>query len=401
MPAATPIPRGPSVLTLYSAEDLLTGPGCPVCRYADEASDRFLGWFAVEGHADPGTITSLCDSLGMCARHTRRLMSQPGAANRMTAVYRYVVTAARGRMTGRPSRPAPCPACRHDDAAAGRALDTLLEGLADSGVMHRFRELGALCLPHAGASAAAGKRQTMTLLAETTRSAITAPGSGADWLAGSDRDAETRAVLRRALPVPGSSVPSVCPPCLAGAQAERDALGRLPRPPGDEPDAALVLCATHLADAATAAGGSASLRALLAWQERCLTARLRSGPSHWLPASQRRRDPAADCSVCRARQDAAGRVLVTLCRATEPSRAAAVCVRHHLIARMTDPRAGKALATAAVGRADELITQLAEAFDRTARARSQGARAAESGVWRNAAAFLDGAVFGGCPPRLP
>ena len=45
MPAATPIPRGPTVLTLYTAADLLTGPGCPVCRYADEAGDRYLAWF--------------------------------------------------------------------------------------------------------------------------------------------------------------------------------------------------------------------------------------------------------------------------------------------------------------------------------------------------------------------
>ena len=81
MPAATPMPRGPSVLTLYSAEDLLTAVGCPVCRYAAEASDRYLGWFALEAHAEAGTITRLCASLGMCARHTRGLMGQPGAAS--------------------------------------------------------------------------------------------------------------------------------------------------------------------------------------------------------------------------------------------------------------------------------------------------------------------------------
>ncbi len=83
MPAATPIPRGPTVLTLYTAADLLTGPGCPVCRYADEAADRYLAWFALEAHADATTITRLCSSLGMCPRHTRGLMSQPGAASRL------------------------------------------------------------------------------------------------------------------------------------------------------------------------------------------------------------------------------------------------------------------------------------------------------------------------------
>ena len=105
MPAATPIPRGPSVLTLYSAADLLTRPGCPVCRYAGEASDRYFAWFALEGHAQAVAITRLCASLGMCPRHTRGLLTQPGAAPRLTAVNRYLVQAARDQLTGR-ARPA-------------------------------------------------------------------------------------------------------------------------------------------------------------------------------------------------------------------------------------------------------------------------------------------------------
>jgi hydrogenase maturation factor len=104
MPAATPIPRGPTVLTLYTAADLLTGPGCPVCRYAGEAADRYLAWFALEAHAQAVTITRLCSSLGMCPRHTRGLMSQSGAASRLTAVYRYVMPAARDRLGGTPWR---------------------------------------------------------------------------------------------------------------------------------------------------------------------------------------------------------------------------------------------------------------------------------------------------------
>ena len=98
MPAATPLPRGPAVLTLYTAADLLTGPGCPVCRYASEAASRYLAWFALEGHGDAVTVTRLCASLGMCPGHTRGLMSQPGAARRLTAVYRYLVRAARDRL---------------------------------------------------------------------------------------------------------------------------------------------------------------------------------------------------------------------------------------------------------------------------------------------------------------
>jgi hypothetical protein len=134
MPAATPVPRAPTVLTLYTAADLLTGPGCPVCRYAGEAADRYLAWFAFEGHADAVTVTRLCASLGMCPCHTRALMRQPGAARRLTALYRYLMRAARDRLAGRTARTARCPGCEHDDGSAGRALDTLLEGLADGQV---------------------------------------------------------------------------------------------------------------------------------------------------------------------------------------------------------------------------------------------------------------------------
>jgi hypothetical protein len=125
-----------------------------VCRYADEAADRCLAWFALEGHADAATITRLCTSLGMCPRHTRGLTSQPGAARRLTALYGYVMRAARDCLTSRAARPGDCPACKHDDGTAGRALETLLDGLTDGQVRDRFRQLGGLCIPHLRAASA-------------------------------------------------------------------------------------------------------------------------------------------------------------------------------------------------------------------------------------------------------
>jgi len=250
VPAAAPVPRGPSVLTLYSAADLLTGPGCPVCRYAAEASDRYLRWFALEGHAQPETITRLCASLGMCARHTRALMGQPGAAIRLTAVYRYIMTAARDRLAGRVTTLAACPACEHDGAASCRALDTLLEGLADGEAMDRCRELGGLCIPHLGEAAAQAQRTVVTWLTETMRETVAARPARPEWLAGTDHDAEVRAVLRQALPATGMPGSGACSACLAAAQSERDSLAQLPGLTGasaGDPDPGLALCAGHLA----------------------------------------------------------------------------------------------------------------------------------------------------------
>ncbi len=398
MPAATPIPRGPSVLTLYSADDLLTAPGCPVCRYATETSDRYLGWFALEGHAQPAMITSLCACLGMCARHTRRLVSQPGAAVRLTAVYRYVMTAARDRLAGSRVRLLACPGCEHDDAAAGRALDTLLDGLEDGAVRHKYRDLGGLCLPHLDA-AAAGPRRVVSWLSETLRDSIDAPGVPCDWLAGSDRDAEVRAMLRRALPLPAEDAAAACRPCLAAAEAEKHAVERLPGLAGDGPDAAFALCARHLADAATAAGGFASLRMLLAWQARCRAGQPQKGPVHWLRGSRRSRGLAGQCKVCRVSRDAAQRSLAHVSDAEAAPGRPLLCVRHQIILSTADPRAGSAFAPAAARRAGELADELAAAFERTAQARSHQRAVPESDAWRRAAAFLDGEVFGGSPPR--
>lgn len=396
MPAATPLPRGPSVLTLYSAADLLTAAGCPVCRYAVEASDRYLGWFALEGHAQPATITRLCDGLGMCAWHTRRLMSQPGAAVRLTAVYRYVTAAARDRLAGSPRRLMACPGCEHDDAAARRALETLIEGLADSAVRHRCRDLGGLCLPHLDAAAAAGGRVPLTWLAETMRERLAEHDDRCDWLAGTDRDAETRRVLRNALPPPRSPAPSTCRVCLAGAHAEREALERLPGLVSDGPDPAVMLCAGHLADAAAATGAAASLRRLLAWQAECRTSRLQRKPGRWMHASLRR-DPVGRCEVCHARADAAQHALTNVSEIATATGEPTLCVRHHVLLRTVNARASREVASAAAAHASELTGELEAAFERIVRARRDRLAEPESDAWRRAAAFLDGSVFGGCP----
>src|SRR6266567_1946662 len=159
MPSAIPLPRGPSRLALFGAEDLLRPDGCPVCGYVAEAGDRFMGWFGLEAHADPGMTTRLCESLGLCPAHTRGLLRQPGADGRLTAVYRYLLQAALAYLADGTSPRAPCPACAHGTEAEQRALDTLLTGLREEDVRDRYRDAAGLCLPHLRAAAARGGRR--------------------------------------------------------------------------------------------------------------------------------------------------------------------------------------------------------------------------------------------------
>jgi hypothetical protein len=411
MPSATPIPRGPTVLTLYTAADLLTGPGCPVCRYAGEVGDRYLAWFALEAHADAVTITRLCASLGMCARHTRALMSQPGAASRLTAVYRYVVEAARDRLSGRAASIAACPACEHDDGAAGRALDTLLEGLVDDPVRERYRQLGGLCIPHLGTASVRGDHRVVAWMSQTMMAAARSASPG--WLAGTDRDADVRAVLRQAAPADSRPGSGGCIACLAAARSENTRLAQILRTTDcGQPDGRL-LCAGHLGDLVVLAGqrGAASV---LAWQADCLAAGLTrhallprrklGAPVGWLRSGRRRAADPDGCPVCLASHDAADRAvdnLRTLLRASPAAsrRWAPLCVRHLLGLRAADPWAGHATARGAVARADMLIAELNEAFSKNTWARRHEARGPETTAWRRAAAFLDGSVFCGCPPH--
>jgi hypothetical protein len=101
------------------AQRPVPGPGGVPGRRAPlrAAADR-----SRRSHAHATTVTRLCSSLGMCAGHTRALMSLPGAARRLTAVYRYLMSEARNCLAGRAARLGSCPACEHDDRAANRTL---------------------------------------------------------------------------------------------------------------------------------------------------------------------------------------------------------------------------------------------------------------------------------------
>jgi len=414
VPAPAPIPRGPSITTLYTAADLLTGPGCPVCRYTGEVSARYLAWFAVEAHAQPDTITRLCASLGPCPRHTRGLMSQPGAAPRLTAVYRYIIETAREYLSGRAARPAPCPTCEHDNGAASRALDTLLEGLADGSVRARYRELGSLCLPHMRAAVARGGRHSIAWLSQTLTATLQSQPAHPGWLTGTDIDADVRAALRQAASAGMRRDSAACLACLAAGRSEGGQLPQILRASNaGQPDHRLLLCGTHLNDLAILAGPH-RLLPLLAWQADCLAAdparlpasslgRKLGSPGNWLRPFRRSADPEA-CTICLQKRAAAQQALDgfrSLLRAAQPAPGGPVplCVRHLLRLRAADPWAGRLTAHSAVVHAEALVAELSEAFRKNTWAYRNESSGAERTAWRRAAVFLNGEVFCGCLPR--
>lgn len=415
MPSAIPLPRGPSVLVLGSAWSLLASPGCPACRYLADSRERFLSWFALEGHADPVAISRLCASRGMCPRHTRTLMSQPGAATRLTALYGYVLRAVGQELVRRPGRAAPCPACAHDDAAVRRAVEMLLGALADGIVAERYRETGGLCLPHLRVAVVRGSRRAASWLAQA---AADRAGDGApslDWLAGGpDHDAGARAALRAALRLAPQVPQDVCLACLAAARAEHTALERAAgishqRQPADgqaHRDPVRCLCAIHVRDAVLA--GRSRAPALLAVQAAYQAERLSRPDGGWRRAwghaalwaadARHQKQCSKDCPVCRARSEASHDFLQRRTGSAGQRGADRMCIRDVFRLRALDAPAGQLAARLAAERACVLIDELAEAFRKGTWATRNEARGREMTAWQRAAAFLDGEVFGGCPP---
>jgi hypothetical protein len=417
MPSATPLPARPSRLALFGAGDLLRPDGCPVCRYAAEAGDRFLGWFALEAHADADMITRLCGSLGFCAVHTRGMLVQPGAAVRMTALYTYLLRAAARNLADGTSPSGRCLPCARDAEASDRALETLLTGLQETDLRERYRDSHGLCLPHLRAAVPRAGHRLAAWLARDMLSRLAAGPPGLALLTGhSDPDADVRARLRASLPGaalpadPGPAAPptaregEICEACRMACVLERDAVGQWAAAAraGSEPSPSL--CPAHLRDAC-AEPAAGRLLALETERAEAWLASLTStaGPSRAFRRLAVRRhrtqggEGQGDCPACRASDTTAwgAKARQTAGMRGQPP---VLCVRHVLALGRRDPRGAAPFARAAARSTETVLGELEQAFRKQAWAHRDELRGREMTAWRRAAALIDGRVYGGGPP---
>jgi hypothetical protein len=404
LPSAAPVPRSPSVLLLGSATVLLTAPGCPACRYAAESSEAYLTWFALEGHGDAEMLRRLCASRGMCGRHTRRLLTQPGAASRLTAVYKYVVAAA---MDNPSAVPAGCPACDQEGAAEDRVLAILLEEVEER---RQYKLHGGLCLPHLRRAARLNRKRDMRWLIRFMIKRLSESRPDLDLIAGQPGpDTDSRAAFRADLPLrlPVSG-PWTCSVCWAAADAERVRLAEASLPSDSQPGTvpADCMCGPHLRDVDGGATGT------LAWQAARHADRLaqvidgqrqRLGISHgwWLSSRARRALADPDCPVCRGSEKAAANEIdrrrTTLRDAArDPLGGMPLCVRHVSRLHAVDAVASRVASSALGEYGSQLLSELDTASTKQTWAHRGDARGPEVLAWRRAAVFLDGSVLGGC-----
>jgi len=424
------------VRLISELERLLREPGCPVCRSVDEGERSFFSWFQIESFSAAEVHARLRAGMGMCPRHSRRLVEElgEGEGHIMTTVMRHALAGARQVLRGG-GHPGPCPACEAVAFGAQRGRNVLLGGLSDPGHARLYSDHDGICLRHLLHAAEVADRSALRLLAERLAASLGERDGSTlvSLIAGVDRDAGRRGAWRERLPEPpgdGSTVARLCrqleseacPVCLARGQADRRYVhwfvertserdSSLETDPGQ-------LCAPHLHDIAVvgeagAASAAHRQRATRLGQLQRLLNRLDQSPP---PARRGRRRGNEDlppgcneltsmehCPACHARDgvERAQLALVNAALALRPVRdryeqSHGLCVRHAL--QIPEGRA----ADLAHRHADARVSVLAWEVEETARKYAWAYRHEPSGpetdAWIRAVGQIDGQAFEGAMP---
>jgi hypothetical protein len=434
-PPARPPPghfiAGPHVLSEF--ERLLRTPGCPACRYVDEAERSFFSWLQIESHTVAEVQARLRASMGMCPVHSRRLVDEVGGGHMMTIVMREALAGARRRVRDELG-PGPCPACEAVAFGEHSARQMVLDGLNDPAQARLYSEHGGICLVHLLAAAPSLDGATLKALAESLLASLAEPHESGlvAMLGGADHDAPRRARWRDRLPEPplaGSTHEQLCarfgieacPVCLSTGLAERGYVrwcaeqtarsdASLRNDPGE-------LCAAHLhdlalADAALAAQAIEHKRAARMARLTRLLARLGE-----IPQPARRGRGAADdelgvarqefvttpyCPACNARDgiersqfDLVVAALALASARERYERCHGLCVHHAL--QVADGQAARLARRHVDARLGILAWEVGETARKYAWAYRHELHDHEQSAWVRALAQNDGRVFEGGP----
>jgi hypothetical protein len=435
-PAESPSTRVSDVRLISELERLLREPGCPVCRTVEESERSFFSWFQIESFTAAEVQARLRAGMGMCPRHSRRLVDDLGEGDGhvMTVVMRHALAGSRQILRDR-AQPGPCPACEAVAFGAQRGRSVLLDALSEARHARLYSDHGGICLRHLVHAAEVADRSALRLLAERLAASLEDRDGEAlvSVIAGVDRDAGRREAWRERLPDPpgdGSTVARLCrqlesgacPVCLARGQADRRYVHWFVER-ANERDQSLEtdpgqLCAPHLhditvVDEAGAASAGGRQRAARLGQLHQLLDRLdQSTPT----ARRGRRRPNEDlapwcheltsmehCPACHAR-DGVERAQLTLLNASLSLRAVrdryeqshGLCVRHAL--QIPEGRAAEVVQRHSDGRVGVLAWEVEETARKYAWAYRHEPSGPETDAWIRAMGQIDGQAFEGAPP---
>lgn len=418
---------------LSEFERLLREPGCPACRYIGEAERSFFSWFEIESFSTVEVQAQLGAGMGMCPRHSRRLIEAISEGHIMTTVTREALSGARTAILEE-GEVGSCPACDAFAFASERARHVLLEGLLDPFTARLYFEHDGMCLPHVLQAAPTAALSTLKMLAERLLATLDGGDDACreELLAGLDDDAGRRACWRCLLPegpTTGTTVKQLrgrlqiesCPVCLSTGLTERRYVHWLLERTLEDDQSLLTdpgeLCAAHLHDVALADRSLAG--PAIERKRRARMGRLRRLLDQLaeLPASERRRrrggvddldrarkefTSAQYCPACHARNGTDGsqlelvRASLSLAPVREDyGRGHGLCVRHAL--QLTKGHAARLARRHLDGRLGVLAWEVHETARKYAWAFRHEPSGSEHDAWLRALAQVDGRVFEGGP----
>lgn len=157
----------------FELVDAQAMPGCPVCRLAYKATDRYLDSLLYEAVLDPDVRAKLKNAQGFCSQHAAMLRRRPGRALGVALIYRDIIRTMAERLERGEYRPSPslldrllgrehgaagaaeslgrgerCPACVIAEQSENTYLDLMLAHIADDTLYRAYAGGEGLCLAH-------------------------------------------------------------------------------------------------------------------------------------------------------------------------------------------------------------------------------------------------------------
>ena len=149
--------NGVPALFTYHLHDVLTKPGCVMCRLVRESEEQWLWNLLYEYTGDPQIHARFADSLGLCGEHAelmrlvvekRQLVTPSGVARLYDTVSREEISRlSHAGQAGR-AKVKECPLCRYRDQAAERKGSFLARSLREEPWWDEYALSDGLCQQH-------------------------------------------------------------------------------------------------------------------------------------------------------------------------------------------------------------------------------------------------------------